>query len=173
MGEAPTCTEGNVVWLDVLEDLGSLVLRSNVLDAGDEDIELARLAGAETLDGRDLVLSADDAGDGPGTLEEERGQQLGDLAVATDEKDVVRHCEGDGNGDDNGRWLMNQLSYRLGVYKGEWVQVVFKLHHIIGGLPVHDAIPQLRMQQKCKTSGRQRLRAACDLSPWSTPCRGP
>lgn len=79
----------NVVWVDLVEDAGGLVLAVDVFDAADEDAEAAGEAGAEPLDGGDLVLLADDAGDGPGALEEQGGEELGDFAVAAEDEDVV------------------------------------------------------------------------------------
>lgn len=86
-----TCTPCNVVGLDFVEDLQSVVLAGDVLNAADEDIELAWKAGTELLNGRDLILSANDAGDGPRAVEQKGCHELGNLAVAAEEENVVRH----------------------------------------------------------------------------------
>jgi hypothetical protein len=66
-------------------------LGGHFLDAADEDVEFARVTGSQVLDGGDLFLGADEAGDGPGALEEKGGEELGDFAVTADEENVVRH----------------------------------------------------------------------------------
>lgn len=91
VGGERTGAPGDVVGLHLGQDAGGLLLVGDVLDAADEDVELARLPRAELLDGGDLLLGADDAGDGPRALEEERGEELGDLAVAAEDEDVMRH----------------------------------------------------------------------------------
>ena len=87
-----TSTPGNVVGLHLVQDASGLVLAGDVVDAGNKNIELAGLACAELLDGCDLLLGSDDAGDGPGALQEKRRQELRNLAVATEKEDVMRWC---------------------------------------------------------------------------------
>lgn len=84
-----TGAPGDVVGLHLVEDGAGAGVAVDVGDAADQDVELAGEAGAELLNGRGLLLGADDAGDGPGALEEQRGEHLGDLAVAAEDEDVV------------------------------------------------------------------------------------
>ncbi|GKT87351.1 isopenicillin N synthase and related dioxygenase [Colletotrichum tofieldiae] len=81
----------NGVGLHLIQDGLGFGLVGDVLNAPHEYVELAGLAGAELLDGRNLLLCADDARDGPGLLEEERGQKLRDLAVAAEDENVSAH----------------------------------------------------------------------------------
>lgn len=77
-----TGTPGNVIGVDLVQDARCLFLRVNGLDAAHEHLQFAGEAGAELLDRGDLLFFADDAGYGPGALEEEGGEELGDFAVA-------------------------------------------------------------------------------------------
>jgi len=88
-GRCLTGTPGDVVGLHLVQDGAGAGVAVDVGDAADQDVELAREAGAELLNGRSLLLGADDAGDGPGALEQQRGEHLGDLAVAAEDEDVV------------------------------------------------------------------------------------
>lgn len=85
-----TGTPRNVVGLDLGKHGGGLVLAADILNAVDEHVELAWQAATELLNGGNLLLLADDAGDGPRAAEEQRGQLLGDFAVAAEDEDVVR-----------------------------------------------------------------------------------
>ena len=84
-----TGAPGNVVGLDLVEDAGGALLAVHLVDAADQHVELARQAVAELLNGRDLLLCADEAGDGPRALEEQGRELLGNLAVAAEDEDVV------------------------------------------------------------------------------------
>lgn len=84
-----TCTPRDVVRLHVLEDGGRAFLAGDIGDTADQHVELARQVLGELLDGGSLILGADDAGDGPRPLQEQWGEQLGNLAVAADEEDVM------------------------------------------------------------------------------------
>lgn len=79
---ARTSTPGDIVRVDLVQDARCLFLRVNGLDATHQDLQFAGEAGAELLDRGDLLFFADDAGYGPGALEEEGGEELGDFAVA-------------------------------------------------------------------------------------------
>ncbi|KAI9158179.1 hypothetical protein HJFPF1_06170 [Paramyrothecium foliicola] len=86
--------------LDLVEDTGGVILGVDFLEAADQDIELAGLPSAQLLDSRRLLLGADDAGDRPRALQQERRQELGDLAVAANEENMSRsHCRGWRDGD--------------------------------------------------------------------------
>lgn len=94
LGASPPPCAGapeDIVGLDLVEDALGLRLALDLLDAADQDVELALEALAELLDGGDLLLGADDAGDGPRLLEQDWGQQLADLAVAAEDEDVLAH----------------------------------------------------------------------------------
>lgn len=82
-----------IVWLDLVQDALGLGLGLDFFDAANQDIEPALLlALAQLLDGGDLLLGADDAGNGPGLLKEERREELADLAVAAEDEDVLAHA---------------------------------------------------------------------------------
>lgn len=89
---AGASTPYDVVWPDLVQNGLCLGLGLDVLDAADEDVELALQALAELLDRGDLLLCADDAGDRPRFLQQEGCQQLGDLAVAAEDEDVFAHA---------------------------------------------------------------------------------
>lgn len=84
-------TPEDVVGLDLVQDALGLGLALYLLDAADEDIELALEALAELLDCRDLLLSANNAGDGPRLLEQDWSYQLANLAVAAEYENVLAH----------------------------------------------------------------------------------
>jgi hypothetical protein len=90
---SPPCSRApeDIVGLDLVEDALGLRLALYLLDAADEDVELALQALPELFDGGDLLLCADDAGDGPRLLEQDWCQQLADLAVAAEYEDVLAH----------------------------------------------------------------------------------
>lgn len=77
-----TSTPGDIVSVDLVQDARCLFLRVDGLDAAHEHLQFAGEAGAELLDRRDLLFFADDAGYGPGALEEDGGEELGDFAMA-------------------------------------------------------------------------------------------
>lgn len=77
-----TGTPGNVIRVDLVQDARCFFLRVDGRDAADEHLQFAGEAGAELLDVGDLLFFANDAGYGPGALEEEGGEKLGDFAVA-------------------------------------------------------------------------------------------
>lgn len=60
----------------------------HVSDAADQNTELAWQILAKLLNGGSLLLGADHAGDGPGALQQQWGEELGDLAVAADEENA-------------------------------------------------------------------------------------
>lgn len=66
-------------------------LALDLLNAADEDVELALEALAELLDGGHLLLGADNAGHGPRLLEQDWGYQLANLAVAAEYENVLAH----------------------------------------------------------------------------------
>lgn len=88
-GRGRTCGPDDVIGFDVIEDFGSLLLVGNFVETMDACLELSRPTDGEFLNGGRLLGGADEAGDGPGLLEEEGGKQLGDFAVAADDEDVV------------------------------------------------------------------------------------
>lgn len=65
---ASASTPNDVVWFDLFEDGLCLGFGLDVLNAADENVELALQALAELLDGGDLLFGADDASDRPGLL---------------------------------------------------------------------------------------------------------
>lgn len=88
---AGASTPYNVVWLDLFKDGLCLGVGLDVLNASDENVELALQALTELLDGGDLLLGADNAGDRPGLLQQERRKELGDLPMATEDENVFAH----------------------------------------------------------------------------------
>lgn len=84
-----TGTPCDVVWVDLVQDARCLLLAIDVFNASDKDAEPTWQSSAELFDGGHLFLFADYAGDGPGALEEQWGEELGDFAVAAEDEDVV------------------------------------------------------------------------------------
>lgn len=68
-----------------------MVLAGDVFNTADEDIELAWEAGTELLNSRNLLLRANHAGDSPRAVKQKGCHELGNLAVAAEEENVVRH----------------------------------------------------------------------------------
>lgn len=85
-----TSAPGDVIGLHLVQDALGLVLRRDILNAADENVELSGKTGTKLLNGWNLLRGTDDTGDGPGALEQEGSEVLSDVAVAAEDEDVVR-----------------------------------------------------------------------------------
>lgn len=87
---------------DLIQDRLGVGLAFHILNATDQDIELARIGFldlAELLYRGHLLLGANDAGNIPRAAEEERGEQLGNFAMTAKDKDMMRsHWHDDSSG---------------------------------------------------------------------------
>lgn len=86
-----TSTPDHVVRLHLIEDALGLRFALDIFNTADQHVQSALLALAELLNGGDLVLGADDAGDGPGFAQQNGRQKLRDPAVTAENEDVFAH----------------------------------------------------------------------------------
>lgn len=81
----------HVVGLYLVENALGLRFALDIFNTADQNVQSTLLALAELLDGRDLLLSTDNAGDGPRLPQQDGRQNLRDLAVAAEDEDVLTH----------------------------------------------------------------------------------
>ena len=85
-----TGTPNNIIRLCFLQQPLCVSLALDLLQTAHQHRQSALIISAKLLNSRHLLVGAYDAGHGPATAEEQRGEQLGDLAVASEEQDVMR-----------------------------------------------------------------------------------